>query len=160
VLIVPDLDAMHAFVTGVLGFRLTDMTDSTLGRALFYRLNPRHHSLAIIGMPNMRGLHHVMVECNDLDDVGITNDLVQARIETDQDLGYSLSLGRHASDRMLSIYVDTPSGFILEYGWGGVRIDDQTWSVTKSDFPAEIWGHKFMSMSLPGTVRPVDLSRC
>jgi extradiol dioxygenase len=156
VVVVPDADAMHQFLVNTLGFRMTDVTTSPLGKALFYHLNPRHHSIAVLSMPNMRGLHHIMVECNDLDDVGITNDLVQDRMETKKDLGYSLTLGRHATDRMLSIYVDTPSGFIIEYGWGGLRLDDANWTVTKTEFPAEVWGHKFMTDQLPGTVHRLE----
>jgi extradiol dioxygenase len=156
VLVAPDGEAMHAFLMATLGFKLTDTVTGPFGVARFYHVNPRHHSLAVLSVPGMSGLHHIMVEVNDLDDVGIANDLVQERIETHNDLSYSLTLGRHSTDRMLSIYVDTPSGFTIEYGWGGLRVDDSSWTVTHAEFPAEVWGHKFVSDGLPGTIRPVD----
>ncbi|MFD0567797.1 hypothetical protein ACFQ2M_41870 [Kitasatospora saccharophila] len=33
----------------------------------------------------------------------------------------------HPNDHMFSFYVRTPSGFSVEYGWGGLLIDDATW---------------------------------
>jgi extradiol dioxygenase len=155
VLVAPDGDTMHEFLIGLLGFKLTDVVAGPLGTSRFYRLNSRHHSLAVLSIPGMAGLHHVMVEVNDLDDVGITNDLVEQRIESHDDLAYHLRLGRHSTDRMVSMYVETPSGFIVEYGWGGLQIDDSCWSVVRVDFPAEVWGHKFVGSGMPSMVRPV-----
>ena len=50
------------------------------------------------------------------------------------------TLGRHTNDRMISFYARTPSGFEVEYGWGGHLVDDASWE------PAELtavssWGH-------------------
>ena len=40
-----------------------------------------------------------------------------------------MSLGRHTNDLMTSFYVRTPSGFEIEYGTGGIVVDDDTWTV-------------------------------
>ncbi len=50
------------------------------------------------------------------------------------------TLGRHTNDRMTSFYAVTPSGFQIEYGRGGVKIDDTTWDVRTYD--ASTWGHR------------------
>ena len=42
---------------------------------------------------------------------------------------------------MVSFYVKTPAGFDIEYGWGGIAVDDATWRVGQYDRPS-IWGHK------------------
>jgi hypothetical protein len=71
-----------------------------------------------------------------MDDVGRALDRVVAA-----GLPISSSLGKHTNDRMTSFYVRTPSGFDVEYGWGGVEIDDATWQVTSYD-ATSIWGHR------------------
>lgn len=43
-------------------------------------------------------------------------------------------------DRML-FYLRTPSGFEIEYGWGGREVDDATRHVQKHHAPS-IWGHR------------------
>ena len=40
-----------------------------------------------------------------------------------------MTLGRHTNDLMTSFYVRTPSGFEIEYGTGGLVVDDDTWQV-------------------------------
>ena len=51
------------------------------------------------------------------------------------------SLGMHTNDKMISFYAGTPAGFAVEYGTGGVVIDEATW--TPSRYPgAHYWGHQ------------------
>ena len=45
------------------------------------------------------------------------------------------------NDRTVSFYLGCPSGFALEYGWGGRVIDDATWQVECYDSVDSIWGH-------------------
>ena len=76
-----------------------------------------------------------MIELNSFDDVGDAYDkalTMPGRV--------ALTLGRHANDRMVSFYVNTPSGFLLEYGWGGRLVDDDTWEVEETP-PCSLWGH-------------------
>ena len=52
------------------------------------------------------------------------------------------TIGRHPNDRMFSFYCKVPGGFELEYGCGGVRIeDDATWEQKRFD-RISTWGHK------------------
>ncbi len=124
-----------AFYRETLGFRLTDWIATPID-AIFLHCNPRHHSIAIVGERRPR-LHHVMVELDSLDDVGSAYDAALAghgRV--------AITLGRHANDRMVSFYVKTPSGFLLEYGWGGRLVDDSTWQAGEVVGPRSLWGHR------------------
>jgi extradiol dioxygenase len=150
VFIVPDARAAHEFYTNAMGFRLTDIVDTAFHTpGYFYHCNARHHSIAVLEGPGLAGLHHLMLEVNSLDDVGVAYDLVQAR-----DHPLSMKLGRHSTDQMLSFYVVSPAGFEIEYGWGGRQIDDSTWHVVRAD-RGELWGHQIVGTGLPDTVHPV-----
>jgi 3,4-dihydroxy-9,10-secoandrosta-1,3,5(10)-triene-9,17-dione 4,5-dioxygenase len=41
---------------------------------------------------------------------------------------------------MISFYVETPSGTQIEYGTGGIFIDDETWTPVQYS-SAHYWGH-------------------
>jgi 3,4-dihydroxy-9,10-secoandrosta-1,3,5(10)-triene-9,17-dione 4,5-dioxygenase len=131
-----DQPAAQAFYMDVLGFRLSD----TIFGTPFVHVNRRHHSL-VIGPAKApqrpAGLHHLMVEVEDLDMVGYAFDTVQART-TDT---VTLTLGKHTNDRMTSFYVTSPGGFDVEYGCGGVHVDDTVWTSASYD-SASFWGHK------------------
>jgi hypothetical protein len=61
-----------------------------------------------------------------------------------QDAGLQLvmTLGRHWNDHMTSFYVESPSGFAVEYGWGGLQIDRATWSTVRGTGEISFWGHR------------------
>jgi hypothetical protein len=42
---------------------------------------------------------------------------------------------------MTSFYMRTPSGFDVEYGWGGREVDDAVWQV-ETLHSTSIWGHQ------------------
>ena len=66
-----------------------------------------------------------------------------------------MSLGRHTNDMMTSFYVRTPSGFEIEYGTGGVLVDEENWEVENYD-AMSFWGHRPPEERLvPGIVRRV-----
>ena len=148
VLAVPDLQAAMRFLVDTLGFRVSDFIDVPFPLA-FFHCNPRHHSIAVGQIGPVVGLHHVMLEVKDLNDVGTTYDLCRA-----MGLQISMDLGRHSNDRMLSFYVRTPGGFEIEYGWGGLLIDDSVWQVTRLPKPS-FWGHGLMNPNPPTTIHPV-----
>lgn len=150
VLIVPDLAAATDLFQEVLGFRHSDDIDMGL-QVRFFHCNPRHHTLAISAVPGMAGVHHLMLEVTDVDDVGRAYDLVQER-----GLTVAMSLGRHTNDHMTSFYVRTPSGFEVEYGAGGRLLDtSQPWEPEHFD-AMSFWGHKPPSEPLfPGVLHPV-----
>lgn len=137
-------DEYVKFYTEVMGFRLSDYIEfGTMGiRATFMHVNPRHHSMAIAprrpdvpGQPPGQRLNHFMLEVKDIDDVGMGLGLFQQRgIPTG-------AIGRHTNDKMVSFYGNTPSGFNVEYGFGGLQIlNEETWEV-QHHRAASIWGH-------------------
>lgn len=81
-IVIPVLDDVEAlrFYTEVLGFRLRDsmsMPGEFVGKEpgskvwlRFLGVNPRHHSLAFLPMPNPARCVHVMLEVDQLDHVG------------------------------------------------------------------------------------------
>ena len=90
-----------------------------------------------------------MLEVKTLDDVGTALDIVNAR-----QLRLAMTLGRHTNDLMTSFYVRTPSGFEIEYGTGGLVVDDDTWVVSEHHAQS-IWGHKAPDEPLfPGILTP------
>jgi 2,3-dihydroxybiphenyl 1,2-dioxygenase len=151
VLMVPDLDAGEAFYTDVLGFRRSDSIESGLSLRFLHCAGhaARHHTVAMASVPGMVGMHHLMLEVQTLDDVGTALDVVNAR-----QLRLAMTLGRHTNDLMTSFYVRTPSGFEIEYGTGGLVVDDDTWEVQVLEGQS-IWGHKPPAEPMfPGILSP------
>lgn len=127
------IDAAIAFYRDVLGFGVSDFYDDPF-KACFFHVNPRHHSFALIQSEKSQ-VHHLMMEYFAFDDVGHGLDiaLAQERI--------AVTLGRHAGDDMTSFYTWTPSGFMVESGWGGKCIDPETWVPSERRVGPSIWGH-------------------
>jgi extradiol dioxygenase len=136
-----DVEASVSFYQDLLGFRVSDWFDGSL-KAAFMRCNARHHSVAIFQVEHRRKLQHFMLELQSLDDVGKTYDLVMER-----EIPLMLSLGRHNVDQMVSFYMNSPAGVAVEYGWGGLHVDEATWQ-TKTQPSPSIWGHKLLSAGL------------
>ncbi len=155
VLIVPDLAAAEAFYVGALGLRPSDSVDMGFTIRFFHCANrqARHHTLAIAAAPGMAGLHHLMLEVATLDDVGTALDVVNTR-----HIPLAMSLGRHTNDLMTSFYVRTPSGFEIEYGTGGLVVDDATWHETRYA-AGSIWGHRPPADGrlVPSILRPIGV---
>jgi 2,3-dihydroxybiphenyl 1,2-dioxygenase len=151
VLIVPDLEAAAAFYTDVLGFRPSDSVEAGLSLRFFHCAGhaARHHTVAMASVPGMVGMHHLMLEVKTLDDVGTALDVVNAR-----HIPLAMTLGRHTNDLMTSFYVRTPSGFEIEYGTGGLVVDDDTWEIGLHHAQS-IWGHRPPDQPLaPGILAP------
>lgn len=134
VLIVADIEQMVGFYAGLLRFRLSDYFVSPY-RVSFYHVNPRHHSLGFVELGH-NGVHHMMVELYMLDDVGQAYDIAQ-----EEEGRVTSTLGRHINDMVTSFYSRTPSGFHMEYGWGGRMIDMDTWEPCEIVDGPSAWGH-------------------
>ena len=143
-----DVEAMQTFFTDVLHFRLSDIINTEIipGRPLslrFLRCNARHHSLALAPVPIPKKIVHLMFEVCDIDDVG--RSLYRC---LDAQVHLSMTLGRHSNDEMLSFYPLSPSGFDIEYGWGGLAVDDESWHVL-THAATSAWGHRFQRPPKP-----------
>lgn len=130
----PDLAESIRFYTQVLGFRVTDYWKPGDHDVVFMRCNPRHHSLALVAASEP-ALYHFMLEADTLDDVGYTLDR-----HLDTDTPISMEIGKHTNDQMVSFYSRSPSGFDVEFGCGGLLVEDTTWTVKQITKPSS-WGH-------------------
>jgi 2,3-dihydroxybiphenyl 1,2-dioxygenase len=130
---VETIDVLMPFYRDLLGFRLTDYYSHPF-EARFLHVNPRHHSLAFI-KTGKRDVHHIMMEVFSFDDMGQGYDIAlgEGRVAT--------TLGRHTSDFITSFYSRTPSGFMVEYGWGARSIDPDTWQAFERKEGPSMWGH-------------------
>jgi extradiol dioxygenase len=138
VILSPNLEVSEKFYVDLLGFRLTDQIQSNgSSRIRFYNCNQRHHTLAMVEVQGVKGFHHLMLETQSLDDVGNALDLV-GKSDTSAEL--AMDIGRHTNDKMTSFYVKTPAGFEIEYGYGGVVLDDDVHLPRFYD-RTSIWGH-------------------
>ena len=136
-----DYEQSLKFYQQHLGLRLSDFIRGEVRpghvaeAAFFHTLGGRHHSLATGKLNIPKVLGHLMVEVQSLDDVGLAYDRCRAR-----GLNFARELGHHPNDQMTSFYVETPSGFPIEYGWGGLVVDDAHWTVKTYNHFSD-WGH-------------------
>jgi 2,3-dihydroxybiphenyl 1,2-dioxygenase len=135
VLAVANVEALLPFYRDVLGFRLSDWLVKPF-KAYFFHVNPRHHSLALIET-GRNDIHHFMIELYSLDDVGQGFDIAQ-----NLQVPLGTTIGRHTNDFMTSFYSRTPSGFMVEYGWGGRCIDPAAWQAGELAHGGSLWGHE------------------
>ncbi|MBN9426345.1 MAG: VOC family protein [Burkholderiales bacterium] len=138
-----DPAATAAFCERALGLRVSDYIRGELAPGVVLEVNfyhsatGRHHSMATakIPFPFPKRIHHIMVEAQDMNDVGLAYDrCLKAGLPIMMDLGH------HPNDQMFSFYVQTPSGFALEFGAGGVVVDDANWAI-RSYTQLSDWGH-------------------
>ena len=144
----PNFEESVKFYTEVLGFGLVDYmhfhfspepNDPGNGLQFLHCNNPRHHSLALFqdSNPHPGDCVHLMAEVEDLDTLGHMMDRVHAN-----EVKVVTGLGCHTNDRMYSLYVESPAGFALEYGFGGVQLDWDNYTPTESAAPST-WGHRW-----------------
>ncbi|WP_370306284.1 VOC family protein [Sinimarinibacterium flocculans] len=139
-----NFDATEKLFREVFGFGMSDRFNFKPGpdapniRIHFmHAASGRHHSLALAEMPAPTGCVHIMVEVESMTDVGLAHD---RRVQHGVKL--MATLGEHENDRMTSFYMLTPGNFALEYGWGGITVDPQSWQTTETQ-RVSIWGHDF-----------------
>lgn len=112
------------------------LPDGGAADVLFMHCNSRDHTVAF-GLPSEKRINHLMIEVDNLDDVFMTHELVQASKYPVQ-----VSLGKHANDHMFSFYFRTPSGWQIEIGYAGRPATYQSEYYTR-----DTYGHKFMRSS-------------
>ena len=141
--VVKDYPASVKYALETLGLRLSDyIRDSetfpgvTVDATFMHTETGRHHSYAVGVVPFPKKMHHLMIQVQDLNDVGLAFDRVcKANVPV------MMGIGHHPNDGMLSFYCVTPSGFAIEYGWGGLVIDAATWNI-RTYSQLDDWGHK------------------
>lgn len=140
----PNFDTSWKFFRDVMGFGLGDFMnhrpslDASNVRIFFLHCNnARHHSLAIAEMPTPSACIHLMLEVPDMDEVGRAMDR-----RAKEGAKLMATLGRHVNDHMTSFYLQSPSHFAIEYGYGG-RLVDWSRNVVHETTVASLWGHDF-----------------
>lgn len=141
VVVARDREATERFYCDRLGMRLSDRIETELApgftlQVTFLHANPRHHTLAFAVAPLPKRIHHFMLEVGSLEDVGHAYDRC-----LDAGVPIASTLGQHPNDGTFSFYARTPSGFEVEVGWGGRKVDDATWEVRSYDRLSS-WGHR------------------
>jgi 3,4-dihydroxy-9,10-secoandrosta-1,3,5(10)-triene-9,17-dione 4,5-dioxygenase len=142
----PNFEETHAFYRDVIGLGDTDLPTFHLmgpeGPAMHFAFmhaeGGRHHSLALgEGPVPPSGCVHIMLEMLDLTEVGKAYDRMRA-----EGFAQSASLGRHVNDEVTGFYVQTPGGFDLEIGYGGLVVDPESWVPTAHE-QISVWGHRW-----------------
>jgi 2,3-dihydroxyethylbenzene 1,2-dioxygenase len=135
------VEASYRFYSEVLGMRGSVEAQVNVGseviHPVFMHCNDRDHSVAFGAGPVDKRIQHLMLEVDNIDDVGLAYDLVKRH-----KVPLVLTLGRHSNDNMISFYVKTPSGWLIEYGYGGSPAKHQSEYIV-----GEVWGHEFLGHS-------------
>ncbi|MEH7074606.1 VOC family protein [Neobacillus drentensis] len=140
--IAKDYQESVKFYRDILGMRISDIVRIEVkpgvfvDGAFFHTVTGRHHTIATMEAPHPKRIRHTMLQVEDMMDVGLAYDRCLKA-------GYvAKGLGQHPNDKALSFYIKSPSGFEIEYGWGGIVIDDkEEWKV-KVHYESSAWGHK------------------
>lgn len=136
-----DLEALERFYVGGVGFAITERLSARVGpldvRGTFLHCNRRHHTLALLSVPQRKRLNHFMLQAGSAVDVIRAHDRARQRR-----VPFSLELGQHPPpDSTLSFYARTPSGFDFEIGAGGGEIEPQGWQELLQTTTSS-WGHQ------------------
>lgn len=99
---------------------------------IFMHCNDRDHTVAFGLGGSGRRINHLMIEADNLDDVGLTHDLVRQ-----SGVPITISLGKHSNDHMYSFYFRNPSGWMFEYGYGARPATHQS-----EYYSEDIYGHQ------------------
>lgn len=98
----------------------------------FMHCNDRDHTVAFGIGESKRRLNHVMIEVDNLDDVGLTYELVR-----EHKVPVTIKPGKHSNDHMYSFYFRNPSGWMIEYGWGARPATHQS-----EYYVRDVYGHE------------------
>jgi len=132
-----DLPAAIRFyeILGLVGeaeYKFTLPTGETIRQPVFMHCNARQHSMAFGLVPPGKRINHLMIEYTNIKDLGLANDLTQAR-----NIPIAKHLGMHTNDGMLSFYPANPSGWAWELGWGGQQAQPQ-----QEYYTYDMFGHE------------------
>lgn len=135
----------YRFYRDVLGMRGTVEVRFDAGgvrrEPIFMHCCERDHTIGFGVGPLPKRIHHLMVEVDNLDDVGLAYDLARRN-----GVPVLMAPGRHANDSMFSFYMQTPSGWFCEYGYGGAPPNHQS----EYNLVGDIWGHEMVAQSYTG----------
>lgn len=107
------------------------LPNGMVAKPIFMHCNDRQHSLAFGLGPMDKRINHLMLEYTELDDLGLSHDVVR-----EQDIDVAIKLGKHSNDQAYTFYMATPSGWLLELGHGARKAMRQ-----QEYYTGDIFGH-------------------
>ncbi|MFT4584358.1 MAG: 2,3-dihydroxyethylbenzene 1,2-dioxygenase [Gammaproteobacteria bacterium] len=130
-----DVAAAAAFyevlgLSGSVEYKLK-LPNGTVAEPYFMHCNERQHSVAFGLGPQEKRINHLMLEYQHLDDLGAAHDIIRQR-----KIDVALQLGKHSNDQALTFYMASPSGWLVELGWGARKALAQ-----QEYFTGDIFGH-------------------
>lgn len=143
--LVTAIETHRRLYVDLLGLQISDWIDPGDGTvAWFLRCNPRHHSYAFVtSQAKGPGIAHLMLEVDDLDVLGRIYDNALSG-----EFPVLSTLGRHTNDKMISFYVGGPGGVGVEFGYGGLQVDEAVWQPSRYE-AAHYWGHRRTGQTPP-----------
>lgn len=131
----PDVEKALAFykllgLRGGVEYKLA-LPNGMVAQPIFMGCNDRQHSIAFGLGPMEKRINHLMIEYTEIDDMGLIHDDIRS-----QGIDVALQMGKHANDQAVTFYAATPSGWLLEMGWGARHTLAQTEYYRK-----DIFGH-------------------
>lgn len=152
-------EASLHFFQSLFDARLSDTIEDKLNgvtlELTFMRINGRHHSIALAATRGRRmnplrtAIHHLNLQALTLDDVTEAYQRLRA-------MGAPIAnaIGQHPNDKELSFYVETPSGFEIEFGWNPIVVDETaeaSWQPSHYQ-GISLWGHFPENLTLSAKV--------
>jgi len=107
------------------------MPDGNFAEPVFMHCNGRQHSIAFGFHGMVERLNHLHIQYTNLDDFGQSHDIIR-----NQGIDVAMQLGKHANDQLYTFYSATPSGWLMELGWG-----DYVKPETQEHYSGDIFGH-------------------
>ena len=115
---------------GSIEYRIA-LPDGNVAEPVFMSCNDRQHSIAF-GFHGMEErLNHLHIQYTELDDLGISHDAIRQK-----KIDVAMQLGKHANDQLYTFYSPTPSGWLMELGWG-----DCVKPEAQEHYVGDIFGH-------------------
>ncbi len=107
------------------------MPDGNFAEPIFMSCNARQHSIAF-GFHGMKErLNHLHIQYTDFDDMGQSHDIIRKK-----GIDVAMQLGKHSNDQLYTFYSATPSGWLMELGWG-----DYVKTGAQEHYAGDIFGH-------------------
>lgn len=126
-------------------FRKQSLTDKpiTMPIGWFHCDNPRQHSIGLAACiepgTTHHGLRHINLEVSSIDELGRAHDRAPAH-----GAKIARTLGRHVNDRAISFYMESPSGFLFEYGCDAPQINWNEQIAYDEGGTGSLWGHHWV----------------
>lgn len=144
-------EASGRFLREVLGLKLANFRKQSVTAmpvkmpiGWFHCDNSRQHSIGLAACIEPGGTHHglrhINLEVSSIDELGRAYDRAPAH-----GAKIARTMGRHVNDRAISFYMESPSGFLFEYGCDAPPVNWNEQIAYDEGGIGSIWGHQWVS---------------